>query len=180
MEVNKYTVISNKWLTPFNKIIKEENITFLFSYPNKEHYKVYSHYIEGNEKEDIETHDVSDPNYMNLLYKIETIEYNDKEIISSKKEEYGFIAKNEIETLRGKSYVIDNPELYKLSFLDDQSTVVEKVDDKNLTATTSSGEIYNLSESEDGSFIIKYSGGVFSTIKEFELKVVTTMNGQSI
>ena len=180
MEVNKYTAISNKWITPFNKIVKEENITFLFSYQNKEHFKVYSHYIEGNEKEDIETHDVDDPNYMNLLYKIVTIEYDDTEIISSKKEEYGFIAKNEIETLKGKPYIIDNPEIYKLSFLDDQSTVVERIDDKNLTATTSSGEVYNLSESEDGSFIIKYSGGVFSTIKEFELKVITTMNDQSI
>ena len=117
---------------------------------------------------------------MNLLYKIVTIEYDDTEIISSKKEEYGFIAKNEIETLKGKPYIIDNPEIYKLSFLDDQSTVVERIDDKNLTATISSGEVYNLSESEDGSFIIKYSGGVFSTIKEFELKVITTMNDQSI
>ena len=181
MEVNKYTVLSNKWLTTFNKIVKEESITFLFSYQNKEHYKVYSHYIENVEKhDDIEKCEVDDANCINLLYKKETIHYDDKEAIISKCEEYGYVAKGDIKSLSGKPYIIPNPELYKLSFLDDQSTVVERVDDMNLTATTSSGEVYNLMEKENGVFVIKYSGGVFSTVKEFELSVVTMVNGKPI
>jgi hypothetical protein len=181
MEVNKYTVLSNKWLTPFNKIVKEENITFIFSYENKEHYKVYAHYIEEAEKyDDIEKHEVDNPNYMNLLYKVETIEYDDKGSVIKKSEHNGFISKGDIESLRGKTYIIPNPELYRLSFLDDQSTVVERIDDKNLTATTSSGDVYKLSEQDGGVFIIENDGNKFSTITDFELKVITTLNGKSI
>ena len=182
MNVTKYTIINNRYLTTSKKLIKEEIITFLFSYYNGDHFKVHSQYIEeSNTHDDIIKLEVNNKKAKNLLYQIETIDYDIKGNITEKKQSKKFISKKDTKNLLGKPYTIDNPELSRLDFLDDDATVVEKISDLIAVATTTSGEVYKLTHNEKlDCFIVEHNGEITTTIPEMELVVISTINGEII